>query len=103
MQLKDKEEQNSVKISSQLNLAIQAEETAENKTTNSITKSQPFLNKLSPEIKALLVLLVFFSPVVLIGLMGLGAWFALSISGDFDTLTSDPCGEMQSEDTIQPR
>ncbi|MBD1877726.1 MULTISPECIES: hypothetical protein [unclassified Coleofasciculus] len=103
MQLKDKEEQNSVNISSQLNLAIQAEKKTENKTTNSSTKSQLFLNRLSPEIKVLLVLLVFFGPVDLIGLMSLGALFALSISDNFDTLISDPCGEMQSEDTIQPR
>jgi hypothetical protein len=100
MQLKDQEEQNLIRTSSQLNIPIQPEETTENTATNPTFKAQPSLNKLSRGIKALLILLILFSTLTL---MGLGALFAFSIFDFFYPGSSDPCGEMQSENTIQSR
>ncbi|MEP0856223.1 hypothetical protein [Trichocoleus sp. DQ-U1] len=96
MQLKDKEEQESAKISSQLNLPIQAEETTEDTATNAASKEQLSRNHLSNEIRPLFVLMGVF------GTLALGALFTLGIFVFSDMFTtSDTCGAMQSEETTQ--
>ncbi|MBD1889588.1 hypothetical protein [Coleofasciculus sp. FACHB-SPT9] len=98
MQLKDKEEQESAKISSQLNLPIQAEETTEDTATNAASKEQLSRNHLSHDLKPLFVL------IGILGALGLGALFTLCIFAIYDmsTTSSDTCIEIHSEDTIQP-